>query len=350
MVVPAAFYALLNLGGEGARGWGIPMATDIAFALGVLALMGPRVPLSLKVFLTALAIADDIGAVVVIALFYTEAINWGALGLGLLLLGAGIVANRMGARRPAVYIVLGAAVWACFLASGVHATVAGVLVAMTIPVRTRIDEVQLLAESRRTLDDFEAACGKGPLIANQGQQAALLELETLSEAAQAPLQRIEHELQDVVAFGVVPLFALANAGVTLSGGIGQALANPVALGVLLGLVIGKPLGITLASRLVVRIGWAELPDGVTWRALHAVSWLGGIGFTMSLFIAALAFPSGALADVAKVGIFAASLAAGAAGWLLVRGATSAGTQASPGSRNTPDRAAERPGEPAAREV
>ena len=321
MVVPAALYALLNAGGEGAPGWGIPMATDIAFALGVLALMGPRVPLSLKVFLTALAIVDDIGAVAVIALFYTDAISWSALGAGLLLLGGCVAANRLGARRPVVYVALGAAVWGCFLASGVHATVAGVLVAMTIPVRTRIDAGQLLAESRRTLDGFESACGEGPLIANHAQQAALLELETLSEAAQAPLQRIEHELQDVVAFGVVPLFALANAGVTLSGGLGAPLAHPVALGVILGLVIGKPLGITLASWLAVRLGMAELPAGVTWRAVHAVSWLGGIGFTMSLFIAALAFSGGALADVAKVGIFAASVAAGAAGWVLVRRAT-----------------------------
>jgi NhaA family Na+:H+ antiporter len=327
MVVPAALYALLNLGGEGARGWGIPMATDIAFALGVLALMGPRVPLSLKVFLTALAIVDDIGAVVVIALFYTDAIAWGALGAGLLLLGACVAANRLGSRRPVVYVVLGAAVWGCFVASGVHATVAGVLVAMTIPVRTRIDAAQLLDESRRTLSDFESACGEGPLIANQGQQAALLELETLSEAAQAPLQRIEHELQDVVAFGVVPLFALANAGVTLSGGLGAALGHPVALGVVLGLVVGKPLGITLASWLAVHLRLAELPPGVGWRALHGVSWLGGIGFTMSLFIAALAFPGGALADVAKVGIFAASLAAGAAGWVLVRRSAQVGGSA-----------------------
>jgi NhaA family Na+:H+ antiporter len=341
MVVPAALYALLNAGGEGTRGWGIPMATDIAFALGVLALMGPRVPLSLKVFLTALAIVDDIGAVVVIALFYTDAIAWGALGLGLLLLGACVAANRLGARRPVVYILLGAGVWGCFLASGVHATVAGVLLAMTIPVRTRIDAMQLLDESRRTLAGFESACGEGPLIANQGQQAALLELETLSEAAQAPLQRIEHELQDVVAFGIVPLFALANAGVTLSGGgLGAALGHPVALGVLLGLVVGKPLGITLACRLAVRLRLAELPPGVSWAALHAVSWLGGIGFTMSLFIAALAFPAGALADVAKVGIFAASLAAGGAGWVLVRRAT----RPAPGPAAMEHEAADAPGQ------
>ncbi|HYJ79054.1 MAG TPA: Na+/H+ antiporter NhaA [Longimicrobiaceae bacterium] len=321
MVVPAALYAVLNAGGEGAPGWGIPMATDIAFALGVLALMGPRVPISLKVFLTALAIVDDIGAVVVIAIFYTDAIAWTALGLGLLLLGACVAAGRLGVRRPAVFVALGVAVWASFLASGVHATVAGVLLAMTIPVRTRIDAAELLTEGRRALDGFESACGEGPVIRNHGQQAALLELETLSEAAQAPLQRIEHELQDVVAFGIVPLFALANAGVALSGGLGPALAHPVALGVMLGLVVGKPVGITLASWLAVRLGLAELPAGVTWRALHAVSWLGGIGFTMSLFIAALAFGEGALGDVAKIGIFAASLAAGAAGWLLVRRAT-----------------------------
>ena len=320
MIVPALLYALLNAGGEGAAGWGIPMATDIAFALGVLALMGPRVPLSLKVFLTALAIVDDIGAVLVIALFYTAEIAWGALAAGLVVLGLCALANRLGVRGPLPYVLLGIVVWSCFLASGVHATVAGVLLAMTIPSRTRIDADEFLEHADRDLAAFRGACARGStVLTNLDQQAALQGLESATEAAQAPLQRIEHDLHAAVAFGIIPLFALANAGVTLAGGFGEALAHPVTLGVVLGLVIGKPLGITLFSWLAVRARIAELPAGVSWRAIHAVSWLGGIGFTMSLFIAALAFPDGALVDESKVGIFAASIAAGLGGWLLLRG-------------------------------
>jgi NhaA family Na+:H+ antiporter len=320
MVVPALLYTLLNAGGEGAAGWGIPMATDIAFALGVLALMGPRVPLSLKVFLTALAIVDDIGAVLVIALFYTAEIAWGALAAGLVVLGLCALANRLGVRGPLPYILLGIVVWSCFLASGVHATVAGVLLAMTIPSRTRIDADEFLEHADRDLAAFRAARAPGSsVLTNLQQQAALQGLESATEAAQAPLQRIEHDLHMPVAFGIIPLFALANAGVSLSGGFGEALAHPVTLGVILGLVLGKPLGITLFAWAAVRAGVAELPAGTSWRAIHAVSWLGGIGFTMSLFVAGLAFPDGGLVDESKVGIFAASIAAGLGGWILLRG-------------------------------
>jgi NhaA family Na+:H+ antiporter len=320
MVVPALLYFMLNAGGEGAAGWGIPMATDIAFALGVLALMGPRVPLALKVFLTALAIVDDIGAVLVIAVFYTGQISWTALAAGLGVLGLCALANRLGVRGPVPYVLLGLVVWSCFLASGVHATVAGVLLAMTIPSRTRIDAREFLEHAERNVQAFRDAGVKGgSVLTNSAQQAALQGLESATEAAQAPLQRIEHDLHSVVAFGIIPLFALANAGVTLSGGIAESFAHPVTLGVVLGLVLGKPLGITLFSWLAVRAGMAELPAGVTWKAIHAVSWLGGIGFTMSLFVAGLAFPDGGLVDESKVGIFAASIAAGLGGWLLLRG-------------------------------
>jgi Na+:H+ antiporter, NhaA family len=325
MVVPAALYAALNPGGEGAAGWGIPMATDIAFALGVLALLGPRVPVGLKVFLTALAIVDDIGAVLVIALFYTGSIAWGALALGGAGIAAAAAASRLEVRHPAVYLAIGVAVWGCFLASGVHATVAGVLMAMTIPARTRIDAPVFLEHGRDTLAEFEAASASRRSILTDGrQQEALRELERASEAAQAPLQRIEHALHPVAAFAILPLFALANAGVALSGGAAAAaLANPVALGIVLGLVVGKPLGITLFTWAAVRLGVAEMPEGMTLGGVHAVSWLAGIGFTMSLFIAGLAFPGGALLDVAKVGIFSASLVAGVVGLALVRRATAA---------------------------
>jgi NhaA family Na+:H+ antiporter len=322
MVVPAGLYALFNAGGEGAPGWGIPMATDIAFALGVLALLGPRVPVSLKVFLTALAIVDDIGAVLVIALFYTSGIAWGALFAGLGLLALAALANRLGARRPPVYVLLGVGVWACFMASGVHATVAGVLLAMTIPARTRIDADEFLAHTRGALVRFEDAGEEGrSVLTNHGQQAAIHVVEEVAEAAQAPLQRIEHELHTPVAFLVIPLFALANAGVALPADAGAALAQPVTLGIILGLLLGKPVGITLFAWLAVRLGLAEMPAGLRWGQLHAVSWLGGIGFTMSLFVGGLAFADAAMVDRAKIGIFAASIAAGLIGWLLVRRST-----------------------------
>jgi NhaA family Na+:H+ antiporter len=320
MVVPALIYAAFNYGGEGAAGWGIPMATDIAFALGVLALMGPRVPLALKVFLTALAIVDDIGAVLVIAVFYTGQISWGALAAGLGVLGLCAVANRLGVRGPVPYIILGVLAWSLFLASGVHATVAGVLLAMTIPARTRINQDEFVEHAGTALADFRSACSSATtVLTNVRQQTALQSLESATEAAQAPLQRIEHDLHRPVAFIIIPLFALANAGVTLSGGIADAFTHPVTLGVVAGLVFGKPIGITLFSWLAVRAGLAELPAGVKWRAIHAVSWLGGIGFTMSLFVANLAFPQGAHVDESKVGIFAASIAAGLAGWMFLRG-------------------------------
>lgn len=321
MAVPAAIYAALNAGGSGSAGWGIPMATDIAFALGVLALLGDRVPTGLKVFLAALAIVDDIGAVLVIALFYTSGVDWTALAVAgaLLLLAAG--ANAAGVRRPSAYAVVGLALWGAVLASGVHATVAGVLLAMAIPSRTRIDEDEFLRRARRSVDEFASGCGPGTtVLTNQVQQEALLTLETLCEQAQAPLQTTERKLHGVVAFFIMPLFALANAGVQLGGGdFAAAFSSPVLLGVLLGLVVGKPLGITLFSWLAVRMGIAALPNRVTWRTVHGVSWLGGIGFTMSLFVAGLAFPDrpGLLA-AAKLGILAASLAAGICGWILLR--------------------------------
>lgn len=320
MVIPAAFYAAWNLGGPGSAGWGIPMATDIAFALGVLALLGNRVPAGLKVFLAALAIVDDIGAVLVIALFYTDEVSWTALGVAGVLLLLAAAANAAGVRRPWAYSLIGVALWGAVLASGVHATVAGVLLAMTIPSRTRINEDEFLRGSRRSVEEFERGCGPGTnVLTNQVQQEALLTLEALCEQAQAPLQTIERKLHVVVAFGIMPLFAIANAGVQLTGGgQGLALANPVTLGVLFGLILGKPLGIMIFSWLAVRLGIAELPRGVTWRLIHGVSWLGGIGFTMSLFVASLAFPGApALLNAAKIGVLAASLAAGLCGWFLL---------------------------------
>jgi NhaA family Na+:H+ antiporter len=290
MVVPALFYAALNSGGPGAPGWGIPMATDIAFALGVLALLGPAVPLALKVFLAALAIVDDIGAVLVIALFYTADLAWTPLAWAAVVLLVLAFANRAGVRHPAPYVLLGLVLWVAVLQSGVHATVAGVLLAMVIPARTRIDPEEFARRARGALVDFDRGSAEGGTpLTNAAQQSALHEIEDLCEAAQAPLLRLESKLHGLVAFGILPVFALANAGVRLEGPIAGVVVDPISLGVLLGLVLGKPLGITLAVWAAVRLGLADRPSGVSWSAVHGVGWLAGIGFTMSLFISGLAF-------------------------------------------------------------
>ena len=280
MVVPAVFYFLFNRGGPGASGWGIPMATDIAFALGVLALLGDRAPTSLKVFLAALAIADDIGAVLVIAFFYTAQISWIGLGVGGLFFVALIAANRAGARHPLTYVVLGLGLWIAFLQSGIHATVAGVLLAITIPARQRV-------ESRA------------------------------SEGAESPMLRFEHALMPWNKYVIMPVFALANAGVLLGAGAARSLADPISVGVICGLVLGKPIGIVLFSWLATQSRIAAMLNGINWRQIVGVGMLGGIGFTMSLFIANLAFGDAPALKMAKVGILAASIISGAAGAVVL---------------------------------
>ena len=293
------------------------MATDIAFALGVLTLMGPRVPTGLKIFLTALAIVDDMGAVLVIALFYTSSLDTTALALAAAIFAGLLLLGRLGVRSLTPYVAGGVLLWLAVLASGVHATVAGVLLALTIPSRTKIDAKQFSELARRVLDDFDRSeTGDRLVITSRGQQEAVHALELASEAVQAPLLRLEHSLHAAVSYLIMPLFALSNAGVHLASPAAYA-TDPVTLGVVLGLTLGKPLGIFGFSWLAVRLGVARLPAGVSWSALHGVSWLGGIGFTMSLFVAGLAFGSGALLDAAKVGVLSASLMAGSIGWFLI---------------------------------
>lgn len=318
MLVPAAFYLLFNAGGEGESGWGIPMATDIAFALGMLALLGKRAPVSLRIFLTALAIVDDLGAVLVIALFYTSEITWSYLALGGGFLALMLLANWLGVIRPAVYGLLGICLWYAFLKSGVHATVAGVLAAMTVPAAARINGRQFVEWGRDVMDDFEDCCGDHTDVlqeTNMRQRSLLQAMETAVHHAEAPLQRMEHGLERPVAYVIMPIFALANAGVELGGG---DITNPVSLGVIAGLVLGKQLGVTLFTWLNVRLGLASLPVGVTWRHVYGVGWLAGIGFTMSLFISGLAFGPSPLLSTAKVGILAGSLISGVGGWLILR--------------------------------
>ena len=322
VVVPATLYLLLNGGHRGQDGWGIPMATDIAFALGVLALLGSRIPITLKIFLTALAIVDDLVAVLVIAVVYTSEVRWDALAAAGGFLALLVVANRLGVRQPFVYALLGIGLWAAVFESGVHATIAGVLLAFTIPTQTRFDQRHFLAWSRARLDEFEgAATEDSTIITNGAQQEALAELEMLVEGAGAPSQRLEHALHAWVVFLIVPIFALANAGVRIEGDLGSAIGNRVTLGVLLGLVLGKQLGITLGAWSVVRSGISSLPSGVSWRQLYGASWLAGIGFTMSIFVTDLAFIRNnetGLVTSAKLGILLASLISGVAGYAALR--------------------------------
>lgn len=294
------------------------MATDIAFVIGVMALLGSRVPASLKVFLTALAIVDDIAAVLVIAFFYTGPISWGALGIVALCLIALGAANRLGVRHPLPYALLGLLLWSSVLQSGMHATIAGVLLAITIPSRTELNPNEFLHRGREVLDHFERTAQKEKTVMNdEEQQTAIEALEDSCEQVQPPLRRLEHALHPWVTFFVMPVFALANAGLVFDDRILMTITQPVPLGVVLGLFLGKPIGITLASFLAVRLRLGALPTGTTWFQIHGAGWLGGIGFTMSIFVAGLAFEEEALLNMAKLGIFAASLLAGTFGSVLL---------------------------------
>jgi NhaA family Na+:H+ antiporter len=293
MLVPALIYVALNSNSsETLRGWAIPAATDIAFALGVISLLGKRVPGSLKIFLAALAILDDLGAVIIIAVFYTADLSGAHLGLAGLTLAALIGLNRFGVKRLAPYLVLGGILWWFVLKSGVHATLAGVLLALTVPITTTPTE---------------------------------------PESKTSPLHRLEHAIAPLVAFAVVPIFGFANAGVSFAGMSAAALLAPVPLGIAAGLFIGKQVGVFGFSWVAIRLNWADLPADATWRQLYGVALLCGIGFTMSLFIGLLAFEDVALQDAAKLGVLVGSLLSGLCGFLLLRVGRSGG----PAKRATP---------------
>jgi len=320
MLVPAAIYAAFNGGDvQAANGWGIPMATDIAFAVGVIALLGDRVPVALKIFLTTLAIADDLGAVLVIALFYTSDVSLLNLAIGFGFLCLLVGGNRLGVRSPIFYGLIGiGGLWLAFLMSGVHATIAGVLAAMAIPATVKIDEAGYVARMRRQLEAFSALEPNQVDTLTEDQLHAIEETIRLSRHASTPLQRLEHQLHPLVVYVVMPLFALANAGVELPSDLPSALAGKVALGVALGLLVGKPVGILLVCGLVVRLGWARVGGEFSWAQLVGAAFLGGIGFTMSLFINELALESEALRQQAKLGILLASIVAGAVGFAVLR--------------------------------
>jgi NhaA family Na+:H+ antiporter len=321
MVVPALIYTTFNAGGAGIRGWGIPMATDIAFAVGVLTLLGGRVPKSLFAFLVALAIVDDLGAVAVIALFYSEQIMAGPLGVAVLFLAILVVFNLAGIRSALPYFFVAILLWLAMQKSGVHATVAGVLAAWTVPSRPKLEPKRFSEHVRGLMDKFDRLDrGRETLIHNQQQRAIVQALDTSVFMVESPLQRLEHAMHIPVAFIIVPLFALANAGVPIElGALTTIVTQPTSLGIFAGLLAGKLIGIAGLSWLAVRLGVGQFPVGCGTRHLVGVGLLAGIGFTMSIFIAELAFRADPAQLInAKTAILFASLIAGIAGYVWLR--------------------------------
>jgi Na+:H+ antiporter, NhaA family len=317
MIVPAVLFVTVNHGHPGQHGWGIPMATDIAFSLGVLGMI-KGIPSDLKVFLLSLAIADDIGAIIVIAVFYSEGLNRGALFTGLVILAVIVLLLKIGISRPVVYFVLGVLFWAAILRSGIHATIAGVILGFLVPTTAPLSlkEFQDIATnmSRR----FRDAMASGDI---RTAKSLLGGFDALLNSTESASERLTRELNDWVSFLVLPLFALSNAGVTFSGGAwGELLTSRIAWGIMLGLVVGKPLGIIGFAKLAELAGLARVPNGVTWKQLSAVGVLAGIGFTVSIFIGSLAFDDRAYLMEAKTAILAASLVAGLVGYLALRDA------------------------------
>jgi NhaA family Na+:H+ antiporter len=318
MVVPALVFVAISPGGDALRGWGIPMATDIAFALGVIALLASRVPKALITFLVALAIVDDLGAVVVIALFYTEQLVWEFLIAGAALTALLVIMNMIGVRRPFIYFMIGILLWLVLLKSGVHATLAGVITAFTIPALPRFEPCAFSQRMREMLDRFDASHKPGEsILRNQELSAVVQTLENGIHGVETPLQRLEHTMHMPVAFLVLPLFAFFNAGIEIDfGNILEALVHPTTLAVSLGLLVGKFIGIAGVSWAAVKMGLVALPRGVRMGHIGGAALLGGIGFTMSIFIAELAFvDQPAMVLQAKLGILSASLLAGTMGYL-----------------------------------
>jgi len=321
MIVPALFYALVNGGNHHtSSGWGIPMATDIAFALGVLALVNKNVPLSLKVFLTALAIVDDLGAVVVIAFFYTSEISVENLSMGIFFLVILLGANAAGVRNTIFYAIVGiGGVWIAFMLSGIHATIAGVLAAMTIPARTAIDEKGFASKLKYLTGKFELADPNKKVLLTAEQMHLIEEIKTLSSSASTPLQKLEHTLHPLIVFVIMPVFALANSGIELSfSELSETLFKPVSVGIILGLFAGKFIGIISISKLMVKLKIGHLPENTTWKHMYGVAFLAGIGFTMSLFVTQLAFDNEQLINQAKTGIVFSSLISGIIGYYILK--------------------------------
>ena len=337
MIVPAAIYHFFNMGTPEEKGWGIPMATDIAFTLGALKLLGKRVPRALVVYIVALAIVDDLGAVLVIAAFYTSAISMHYLAMSGLIVILLIGINFLGYRNPIPYVLLGVLLWHMVYLSGVHSTIAGVILAITIPARSKVDTDEFLSRAENVLNEFECAggaCGYS-VYTNADHQAAVHTLESMAHKVMPPLIRLEYLLHPWVVFLIVPLFALANAGVHLEWSkFGTTLMSPISLGIILGLFVGKQIGIFGASWLAVKSRLADMPRGATMAQMYGGAILCGIGFTMSLYIDVLVFHNvPPVLDAGKISVFVGSLLSFAVGTIVLILATMGGTKQESGASN-----------------
>jgi Na+:H+ antiporter, NhaA family len=321
MIGPALIFVGLNMGNkETIGGWGIPMATDIAFAVGILAMLGSRIPNSLKVFLTSLAIVDDLGALVVIAVFYTSDLRLEFLGYAGTIVALLMFMNVLRVRWITLYLVLGLPLWYFVYMSGVHATIAGVLLALTIPAHARVNAVNYVFSTRKAIEVFESAEDDPNTDVKQSSErrAAVNAIIKNSRLVLPPLHRIENVLHPWAAFFIIPVFALANAGIPINGGVTENLTNSVSMGIIFGLFIGKPLGITITCFIACKLGLAALPRGVSWRHLIGAGMLGGIGFTMAIFIANLAFETSPTnLEHAKLAILVASTISAIAGGAIL---------------------------------
>lgn len=320
MVLPAVLFTALNAGGEGARGWGIPVATDIAFALGVLSLLGRRVPLQLKVFLLALAIADDIGGILIIALFYTDDLSFAWLGGALGVVAVILLMRERGVRPVLAYVAVGVVLWLCVFESGVHATIAGVVLGLLAPAEALYDRARLSRGIHQALRLFDATEGEpDPHRREPAVHESLRRMEHLSREALSPLERLEEAFTPWSAFVVLPIFALANAGIRLNGDtLSAAVDSRVAWGVAVGLVVGKFVGIVSFAFLAVWLGLAARPAAVRWSQIGGAALLGGIGFTVAIFIAGLSYDDAQVVEEAKIGILVASLVAAVLGYVVLR--------------------------------
>ena len=318
MIFPALIYTIFNYGTPTSNGWGIPMATDIAFAIGILSLLGNRVPLGLKVFLTALAIVDDLGSIVVLAIFYpSHALHFDMLGYALLVVSVLLVFNKMKVNRILFYVIPGVALWYFVLQSGVHATIAGVLLALTIPSSTKINEVQFMVSIKHLLDKFKLNSQRGiDVLANPQQQEVIHNMSTEIRHVEPLMHTFEAALHPWVTFFIMPVFALVNSGVALNFSAADSIP-PVAVGIFFGLFIGKPVGIFLFSLLSCLFKIAELPAGSNWKQLWAIGMIGGIGFTMSIFIDSLAFTDQSAIDMGKIAIIMTSVVVSVVGLIVV---------------------------------
>jgi len=320
MVIPALIYLWINAGGEGASGWGIPMATDIAFAISALVLLGKRVPATLVTFLVALAIVDDLGAVLVIAIFYTDTIHM----LPLILAGVSFLVlvsfNRFGIHMILPYFIIGLLMWFFMLESGVHATIAGVIAAMAIPSKPKLPPVDFAKTTKKLLDDYESYPVATDHMMHEKQKAILQNIKDKIDHVGTPAAKLEHDLHLPVALIIIPLFALANAGITIDfSSVGSTIVESVSLGIIAGLILGKVLGIFGLAWIAIKLKIAKLPKGSSMSQIFGVAFLGGIGFTMSIFVADLAFINNPdLIFQAKIGILSASLFAGLFGFLWLR--------------------------------